>query len=267
MLKIYLRTLEIIINRKLVKKLHKIYNGNKRGDTLKENILIIEDDEDISQILKFSLTKEGYTVKINDNGLKVVDDIQNFRPDLILLDIMLGDIDGFSICKEISNYKIPIIMLTARIDITDKILGLELGADDYITKPFDIREVITRIRVALRRKKEVANQEKQVNTKKDIYIGNINISEYSRIVKCNGEEIKLKPKEFDILLFLVKNKNRVYSRDELLNLVWGYDFIGDTRTIDVHITRLRQKIKKEVNIETIFGVGYMLKESNANDKA
>lgn len=267
MLKIYLRTLEIIINRKLVKKLHKIYNGNKRGDTLKENILIIEDDEDISQILKFSLTKEGYTVKVNDNGLKVVDDIQNFRPDLILLDIMLGDIDGFSICKEISNYKIPIIMLTARIDITDKILGLELGADDYITKPFDIREVITRIRVALRRKKEVANQEKQVNTKKDIYIGNINISEYSRIVKCNGEEIKLKPKEFDILLFLVKNKNRVYSRDELLNLVWGYDFIGDTRTIDVHITRLRQKIKKEVNIETIFGVGYMLKESNANDKA
>ncbi|WP_195430229.1 response regulator transcription factor [Clostridium sp. D46t1_190503_E9] len=234
---------------------------------MKENILIIEDDEDISQILKFSLTKEGYTVKINDNGLKVVDDIQNFRPDLILLDIMLGDIDGFSICKEISNYKIPIIMLTARIDITDKILGLELGADDYITKPFDIREVITRIRVALRRKKEVANQEKQVNTKKDIYIGNINISEYSRIVKCNGEEIKLKPKEFDILLFLVKNKNRVYSRDELLNLVWGYDFIGDTRTIDVHITRLRQKIKKEVNIETIFGVGYMLKESNANDKA
>ncbi len=267
MLKIYLRALEIIINRKLVKKLHKIYNGNKRGDTLKENILIIEDDEDISQILKFSLTKEGYTVKVNDNGLKVVDDIQNFRPDLILLDIMLGDIDGFSICKEISNYKIPIIMLTARIDIIDKILGLELGADDYITKPFDIREVITRIRVALRRKKEVANQEKQVNTKKDIYIGNINISEYSRIVKCNGEEIKLKPKEFDILLFLVKNKNRVYSRDELLNLVWGYDFIGDTRTIDVHITRLRQKIKKEVNIETIFGVGYMLKESNANDKA
>ncbi|MCR1949999.1 response regulator transcription factor [Clostridium sp. DSM 100503] len=234
---------------------------------MKENILIIEDDEDISQILKFSLTKEGYTVKVNDNGLKVVDDIQNFRPDLILLDIMLGDIDGFSICKEISNYKIPIIMLTARIDIIDKILGLELGADDYITKPFDIREVITRIRVALRRKKEVANQEKQVNTKKDIYIGNINISEYSRIVKCNGEEIKLKPKEFDILLFLVKNKNRVYSRDELLNLVWGYDFIGDTRTIDVHITRLRQKIKKEVNIETIFGVGYMLKESNANDKA
>lgn len=231
---------------------------------MKENILIIEDDEDISQILKFSLTKEGYAVKINDNGLRVEDDIQTFNPDLILLDIMLGDIDGFSICKEISNYKIPIIMLTARIDITDKILGLELGADDYITKPFDIREVITRIRVALRRKKEIANQD---NLKENISSGNITISEHSRIVECNGEEIKLKPKEFDILLFLVKNKNRVYSRDELLNLVWGYDFIGDTRTIDVHITRLRQKLKKEVNIETIFGVGYMLKESNANDKA
>ncbi len=230
---------------------------------MRENILIIEDDEDISQILMFSLNKEGYTVKINDNGLRVEDDIQTFKPDLILLDIMLGDIDGFSICKEISNYKIPIIMLTARIDITDKILGLELGADDYITKPFDIREVITRIRVALRRKKEIANQD---NTKENISSGKINISEQSRIVECNGEEIKLKPKEFDLLLFLTKNKNRVYSRNDLLNLVWGYDFIGDTRTIDVHITRLRQKLKKEVNIETVFGVGYMLKESNANNK-
>ncbi len=227
---------------------------------MKENILIIEDDEDISHILKFSLTREGYQVKINDNGLRVENDIQTFKPDLILLDIMLGDIDGFSICKEITNYKIPIIILTARIDITDKILGLELGADDYITKPFDIREVITRIRVALRRKKEIVNQD-------NVYSGNISISEQSRIVECNGEEIRLKPKEFDLLLFLTKNKNRVYSRDDLLNLVWGYDFIGDTRTIDVHITRLRQKLKKEVNIETVFGVGYMLKESNANNKA
>lgn len=230
---------------------------------MRENILIIEDDEDISQILRFSLTREGYKVKINDNGLRVEDDIQTFKPNLILLDIMLGDIDGFSICKEITNYKIPIIMLTARIDITDKILGLELGADDYITKPFDIREVITRIRVALRRKKEITNQK----NKENVSSGNISISEQSRIVKCNGEEIKLKPKEFDLLLFLVKNKNRVYSRDELLNLVWGYDFIGDTRTIDVHITRLRQKLKKEINIETVFGVGYMLKESDANNKA
>lgn len=230
---------------------------------MRENILIIEDDEDISQILRFSLTREGYKVKINDNGLRVEDDIQTFKPNLILLDIMLGDIDGFSICKEITNYKIPIIMLTARIDITDKILGLELGADDYITKPFDIREVITRIRVALRRKKEITNQK----NKENVSSGNISISEQSRIVKCNGEEIKLKPKEFDLLIFLVKNKNRVYSRDELLNLVWGYDFIGDTRTIDVHITRLRQKLKKEINIETVFGVGYMLKESDANNKA
>lgn len=229
---------------------------------MRENILIIEDDEDISQILRFSLTREGYKVKINDNGLRVEDDIQTFKPNLILLDIMLGDIDGFSICKEITNYKIPIIMITARIDITDKILGLELGADDYITKPFDIREVITRIRVALRRKKEITNQK----NKENVSSGNISISEQSRIVKCNGEEIKLKPKEFDLLLFLVKNKNRVYSRDELLNLVWGYDFIGDTRTIDVHITRLRQKLKKEINIETVFGVGYMLKESDANNK-
>ncbi|WP_294188200.1 response regulator transcription factor [uncultured Clostridium sp.] len=231
---------------------------------MRENILIIEDDEDISRILEFSLTKEGYTVKINSSGHRVEEDIQNFSPNLILLDIMLGDIDGFSICKEIANYRIPIIMLTARGDITDKILGLELGADDYITKPFDIREVITRIRVALRRKKEIVKKD---NIKINISSGNIIISEHSRVVECNGEEIKLKPKEFDLLLFLSKNKNRVYSRNDLLNLVWGYDFIGDTRTIDVHITRLRQKLKHKVNIETIFGVGYMLKESNANNKA
>ena len=230
---------------------------------MRKNILMIEDDEDISKILMFSLTKEGYTVKINNNGLRVEEDIQNFKPDLILLDIMLGDIDGFSVCKEISKYKIPIIMLTARVDIIDKILGLELGADDYITKPFDIREVITRIRVALRRQKEFANQ---CNDKKDISNGKISISEHSRIVECNGEEIKLKPKEFNLLLFLIKNKNRVYSRDDLLNLVWGYDFIGDTRTIDVHITKLRQKLKNEVNIETVFGVGYMLKDSNVKNK-
>lgn len=229
---------------------------------MRENILIIEDDEDISDILKFSLTKEGYKVKVNPNGLEAKEEIKNFMPDLILLDIMLGDTDGFSVCRKIVDYKIPIIMLTARIDIIDKILGLELGAEDYITKPFDIREVVTRIRVALRRKKEITNQK---GNDEYIHNGKIRIYEGSRRVKCNNEEIKLKPKEFDLLLFLIKNKNRVYSRDELLDLVWGYDFIGDTRTVDVHITRLRQKLKREINIETVFGVGYMLKENNVNN--
>ena len=231
---------------------------------MRENILIIEDDKDIGEILRFALMKEGYKVKVNPNGLEAEEEIKIFKPDLILLDIMLNDTDGFSVCRKISGYKIPIIMLTARIDIMDKILGLELGADDYITKPFDIREVITRIRVSLRRLEEFKkiSDEKQ---KEEISIDSIKINENCRSVKVQGNEIQLKPKEYELLLFLSKNTNKVFSRNQLLDLVWGYDYLGDTRTIDVHITRLRQKLGEEFQIETIFGVGYMLKVKNVNN--
>lgn len=231
---------------------------------MRENILIIEDDKDIGEILRFALMKEGYKVKVNPNGLEAEEEIKIFKPDLILLDIMLNDTDGFSVCRKISGYKIPIIMLTARIDIMDKILGLELGADDYITKPFDIREVITRIRVSLRRLEEFKkiSDEKQ---SEEIIINNIKIDEDCRSVKLQGNEIQLKPKEYELLLFLSKNTNKVFSRNQLLDLVWGYDYLGDTRTIDVHITRLRQKLGEEFRIETIFGVGYMLKVKNDNN--
>ncbi len=230
---------------------------------MRENILIIEDDRDISEILRFALMKEGYKVKVNPNGLEAEEEIKNFNPDLIILDIMLNDTDGFSVCRKISSYKIPIIMLTARIDIMDKILGLELGADDYITKPFDIREVITRIRVALRRREEIKESIKKIE-EKDIIIDNIKIIEECRIVTVLDKEIQLKPREFELLLFLSKNPNKVYSRNQLLDLVWGYDYLGDTRTVDVHITRLRQKVGKELNIETVFGVGYILKVKDVN---
>lgn len=232
---------------------------------MRENILIIEDDEDISEILRFSLEKEGYIVKVNPNGLEAEDEIKSFKPDLILLDIMLNDTDGFSVCRKTSSYKIPIIMITARVEIMDKILGLEMGADDYITKPFDIREVVTRVRVALRRREQSSINIKENVENMYLSLGNIKIDEAMRYVYCNENEseseIKLKPKEFDLLLFLVKNKNRVYSREQLLDGVWGYDFLGDTRTIDVHITRLRQKFKDNINLETVFGVGYALKET------
>lgn len=234
---------------------------------MRENILIIEDDEDISEILMFSLMKEGYKVQVNPNGLETENEIINFKPDLILLDIMLNDTDGFSVCRKITSYKIPIIMLTARNDIMDKIVGLEIGADDYITKPFDIREVVARIRVAIRRRDNTAIKVKEIEDNTYISIGNIRVNEASRAINCNENPVKLKPKEFDLFLFLLKNKNRVYSRSQLLDLVWGYDFSGDTRTVDVHITRLRQKFKDELNIETVFGVGYMLKESYVNNKA
>lgn len=231
---------------------------------MRENILIIEDDKDISEILRFALMKEGYKVKVNPNGVQAEDEIKSFNPDLILLDIMLNDTDGFSVCRKISGYKIPIIMLTARVDIMDKILGLELGADDYITKPFDIREVITRVRVAIRRREEI-KKIAEIREEKEIVIDNIKINKDCRSVHIDNEEVQLKPKEFELLLFLSKNSNKVYSRDQLLDLVWGYDFLGDTRTVDVHITRLRRKFKNNLNIETIFGVGYMLKEKNVNN--
>lgn len=230
---------------------------------MRENILIIEDDKDICEILRFALMKEGYKIKVNPNGLEAESEIKNFNPHLILLDIMLKDTDGFSVCKKISSYKIPIIMITARIDIMDKILGLELGADDYITKPFDIREVITRIRVSLRRLEEINKISKKAEGK-EIIIDDIKIEEDCRSVYVLDKEIQLKPKEFDLLLFLSKNPNKVYSRNQLLDLVWGYDYLGDTRTIDVHITRLRQKVSKKLNIETVFGVGYILKVKNDN---
>ena len=231
---------------------------------MRENILIIEDDKDISEILRFSLMKEGYKVKVNPNGLEAEEEITNFKPDLILLDIMLNDTDGFSVCRKISKYKIPIIMLTARVEIMDKILGLELGADDYITKPFDIREVITRIRVSLRLREEIKKVIPNIE-EKNITIDNIKINEECRMVTILNKEVKLKPREFELLLFLSKNKNKVYSRNQLLDLVWGYDYLGDTRTVDVHITRLRQKLGKELNIETVFGVGYILKVRDVNN--
>lgn len=223
---------------------------------MRENILIVEDDMDISDILKFSLEKENFNVRITPNGLSVERLVNEFKPDLILLDIMLNDIDGFQVCKEIVKYKVPIIMITARNEIIDKILGLELGADDYITKPFDIREVVARVRVAIRRRKEMYRNEKD----NILNYGEIVINEDSREVLCNEVKIKLKRKELDLLIFLIKNINIVLSRDKILELVWDYDFIGDSRTVDVHITRLRKKLDKKINIETIFGVGYILKE-------
>lgn len=224
------------------------------GIKLKEKILIVENDRDIVRILERALARESYLVRANPNGNQVEAEIANFKPDLILLDIMLNDIDGFTICKNIVHFKIPIIMITARVDIMDKIVGLEIGADDYITKPFDIREVISRVRVALRR-----NKDRISNNEEILEINNISINVSARIVQSENQVIRLKPKEFDLLVILAKNINRVYSREQLLDLVWGYDFLGDRRTVDVHITRIRRKLDKNIIIETIFGVGYVLR--------
>lgn len=227
---------------------------------MKFKILVVEDEESINDILSAALKSDGYIVRSAFNGAEARSLLDTFKPNLALLDINLPDESGFEICKYInSNNCIPIIMLTARNDIVDKVLGLELGADDYITKPFHIKEVLTRVKVALRR------VEKYKEVTEDSYIklnDEVRINFESRNVVKNDIEVKLKPKEYDLLEFLSRNKNKVFSREQLLNKVWGYDYDGELRTIDVHVRRLRSKLdtKGKISIiETVFGIGYMMK--------
>ncbi|AOY77782.1 response regulator transcription factor [Clostridium formicaceticum] len=225
------------------------------------NILIIEDDESIREILAFALRKESFIVYEASTGQEGYETIKNNPIDLILLDLMLPDISGFDICRKISTeYKTPIIMLTAKDDMLDKLLGLEIGADDYITKPFDVREVITRIKVCLRRieKLKSAGEENHNRIKlKD----NVMIFKDRHEVFIGDKVAHLKPKEYELLIMLAENKGKVFSRDKLLEAVWGYDFQGGSRTVDVHIQRLRKKLgcdKGTSFIQTVFGFGYKI---------
>lgn len=225
------------------------------------NILVIEDEFSINDILTFALRAEGYEVKGAFSSKEARDLLNKFTPSLVLLDINLPDESGFELCKFINaNYKIPILMLTARNDIIDKILGLELGADDYITKPFHIKEVLARVKVALRRvdKYKSSNEEDGFIKLSD----RVKIDLEKRIVTKDNQEIKLKPREYDLLAFLLKNRNRVFSREEILDKVWGFDYEGEVRTVDIHVRRLRAKLNLDNGqsfIETIFGVGYVLR--------
>ncbi len=241
---------------------------------LKKKILVVEDEFSINDTLKFALSKENFEVKGAYNGETALKIFGEFEPHLILLDIMLPDISGFELCK-IMNQKSYVVMLTARDDVIDKILGMEIGADDYITKPFEIREVIARINAIFRRaSKNIFNNE--IENKSNTILGNnadcyaadnrekdeITINFNTRTVIKDGKEIMLKRKEFDLLSYLCKNKGIVFTRQQLLNEVWGYDYYGDTRTVDVHIRRLRANLgddKENSVIETVFGVGYVVR--------
>lgn len=248
----------------------------------KQRILVVEDEISINDILTFALRKEGYDVRGVYNGKAAYEMVDSFKPDLVLLDIMLPDTDGFEICKNISNNAF-VVMLTARNDVIDKVLGIEIGADDYITKPFEIREVLARIKSIFRRFNSVnisSNNESNnitnnnsnsssSNNETTICNSNTNnkliIHNNHRSVIKAGNEIQLKRKEFDLLSFLYLNKNIVFSREELLDKVWGYDFDGDLRTVDVHIRRIRARLGEEKDstiIETVFGVGYVLRDYN-----
>ncbi|MFH0887028.1 MAG: response regulator transcription factor [bacterium] len=222
-------------------------------------ILIVEDEKDIVNLIKYNLEKAGYKTIAAYNGEEALDYVIKKKPDLIVLDIMLPGVDGFDICKKLrsdnATSHIPIIMLTARKEEVDKVLGLELGADDYMTKPFSPRELIARIKAVLRRKSEVSKE--AVIEIKD---GDLLLNSAKREVTIKNKLVELTAKEFELLEYLLKNKGKVLTRDVLLNHIWGYDYYGTTRTVDVHVQRIREKLKKMGDkIQTVRNVGYRYK--------
>ena len=221
----------------------------------KFKILVVDDDEHIAELISLYLNKEGYETKEVYNGRKAIEEFSDFSPHLVLLDIMLPEMDGYQICREIRKISsVPIIMVTAKGEIFDKVLGLELGADDYIVKPFDSKELVARVKAVLRRfdNKEENSQSNQ------IVVPNMTINPSTYIVTYHGTQLELPPKEFELLNFLAQHPNQVFTREQLLDKIWGYEFIGDTRTVDVHVKRLREKMPYEDvwSLKTVWGVGY-----------
>lgn len=222
---------------------------------MKHKILIVDDDVNICELLRLYLEKEGYDTLVANDGEGAVALATRETPDLILLDIMLPKIDGWQVCREIrKTQETPIIMITAKGEVFDKILGLELGADDYVTKPFDTKEVMARVKAVLRRSSD--KNKKQINEVKYDKL-RINLTNYELVV--DGKQIDTPPKELELIYHLANNPNRVYTRDQLLDEVWGFDYYGDSRTVDVHVKRLREKLEDvsdEWSLKTVWGVGY-----------
>ncbi len=227
-----------------------------------ERILIVEDDLTLQETLVYNLQKHGYQVLTSSNGNDAIEVIQKDVPDLILLDIMLPGMDGFEVCRKIrQNYTTPILMLTARDDEIDRVVGLEVGADDYLTKPFSMRELIARVKALLRRAHIIEESQRSRGSGKKAYIfENLTIDQNRREVKINGEVVDFKPKEFELLLYFAENKGLVLSREQILEKVWGWDYFGDSRTVDVHVRWLREKIEEEPaspkRICTVRSAGY-----------
>lgn len=219
-------------------------------------ILIVDDDENICELLRLYLKKDGFETIVANDGRQAVEYAKMHNPDLILLDIMLPLLDGWQVCREIrKSSEVPIIMLTAKGETFDKILGLELGADDYITKPFETKEVVARIKAVLRRSNDNDKQNKIEEVRFDKL--KINLTNYELVV--DGKSIDTPPKELELIYHLASNPNRVYTRDQLLDEVWGFDYYGDSRTVDVHVKRLREKLENvsdEWSLKTVWGVGY-----------
>ena len=225
----------------------------------KQKILIVDDDENIAELISLYLTKECFDTKIVYNGEDALTAFDSYHPNLVLLDLMLPGIDGYQVCREIrARSSTPVIMLSAKGEVFDKVLGLELGADDYIMKPFDSKEMVARVRAVLRRYQPARSEADSPEKAKCVeYEGiTINLTNYS--VTCDGQHIEMPPKELELLYCLAASPNQVFTREQLLDRILGYEYIGDTRTVDVHIKRLREKIKDHPHwsISTVWGIGY-----------
>ncbi len=220
-------------------------------------ILIVDDDENICELLRLYFEKEGFQTIVANNGRTAVDMAADKSPDIVLLDIMMPELDGWQVCREIRKFsEMPIIMLSAKGETFDKVLGLELGADDYIVKPFDTKEVVARVKAVLRRSAAAPSSVADSGIVKYDKL-TVNITNYELLV--DGKAVDTPPKELELLYFLASNPNRVYTRDQLLNEVWGYDYFGNSRTVDVHIKRLREKLEgvsEHWELRTIWSVGY-----------
>ncbi len=229
----------------------------------KQKILIVDDDENIAELISLYLTKECFETSIVYDGESALEAVKTFKPNLILLDLMLPGIDGYQVCREVrSSSSVPIIMLSAKGEIFDKVLGLELGADDYMEKPFDTKELVARVKAVLRRYKPAATPAAEPSAPaakiKMVEYPNltINLTNYSVIYK--NRILDMPPKELELLYFLASSPNQVFTREQLLDHIWGYEYIGDTRTVDVHIKRLREKIRDHETwrLSTVWGIGY-----------
>jgi len=227
---------------------------------LAEKILIVEDERNIASFVSMYLKKERYSVDIARDGAEALAKFESTKPDLMVLDLMLPDMDGLEICRQIrSSSDVPILMLTARDDDVDKIVGLEVGADDYLTKPFNPRELVARIKTILRRSATTARRPQEAAMEH----GNVRIDAGRREVTVKGEQVQLAPKEFDLLWELLDHRGLVLTRDQLLERVWGYTFAGDTRTVDVHVRQLRRKLGDDCPVATVWGVGYKVADDAA----
>lgn len=225
---------------------------------MKQKILIVDDDENIAELVSLYLTKECFDTKTVSDGLEAINVYEEYQPDLVLLDLMLPGLDGYQVCREIrTKSNVPIIMVSAKGEVFDKVLGLELGADDYIEKPFDTKELVARVKAVLRRFHTAQEPAATPETKVVEFPGlTVNLNNYS--VTYNGNKVDMPPKELELLFFLTASPNQVFTREQLLENIWGYDYLGDTRTVDVHVKRLREKIKDTPNwkLATVWGIGY-----------